>query len=189
MPATSVQGRLQVGGATVLLQKVRERRRPGPGNLKKPRTRPASWLSDEPQVEGYQPGAAGSSLAYGSRVPEERLKLVLKVGEERQSCDTPGHPDAFRRIVRRFTRSHRKSVTSSGRSSIRRRHMTKLALLIFLAAAASVHARDTKDVRRDVFDVCNQFVINEPDEPISFGFTRDCILYDPNMNAPEWLAW
>jgi hypothetical protein len=33
--------------------------------------------------------------------------------------------------------------------------MTKLALFIFLGAAApSVHAGDTKDARRDVFDVC-----------------------------------
>jgi hypothetical protein len=38
--------------------------------------------------------------------------------------------------------------------------MTKL-LLMFLGAAAapSVHAGDTRDVRRDIFDVCNQFVI------------------------------
>ena len=67
--------------------------------------------------------------------------------------------------------------------------MTKLALFIFLAAAPSAHARDSNDVRRDVFDVCNQFVINEPDQPITFGFTRDCILYDPDTKAPEWLAW
>ena len=74
---------------------------------------------------------------------------------------------------------------------IRRHHMTRLSLFIFLGAAAapSVHAGDTKDARRDVFDVCNQFVINEPDQPISFGFTRDCILYDPDMRAPEWRAW
>jgi hypothetical protein len=52
--------------------------------------------------------------------------------------------------------------------------MTKLALFIFLgdAGAPSVHAGDTKDAHRDVFDVCNQFVINELDRPISFGFTR-----------------
>ena len=67
--------------------------------------------------------------------------------------------------------------------------MTKCALFIFLAAANSGLARDTKDVRRNVFDVCNQFVINEPDQPITFGFTRDCILYDPDTKAPEWLAW
>jgi hypothetical protein len=68
--------------------------------------------------------------------------------------------------------------------------MTKLALFIFLgaAAASSVHARDTKDARRDVFDVCNQFVINEPDQPIHFGFSRDCILYEPDTQAPEWRA-
>jgi hypothetical protein len=64
--------------------------------------------------------------------------------------------------------------------------MTRLALFIFLGAAApSVHAGDTKDARRDVFDVCNQFVIDEPDQPIGFGFTRDCILYDPDIRAPE----
>jgi hypothetical protein len=68
--------------------------------------------------------------------------------------------------------------------------MTKLALLIFLAAAAapSLHAKDTIDARRDVFDFCNQFVINEPDRPIRFGFSRDCILYDPDLHAPEWNA-
>jgi hypothetical protein len=64
--------------------------------------------------------------------------------------------------------------------------MTKLALFIFLGAAApSVHAGDTKDARRDAFDVCNQFVINEPGQPISFGFTRDCILHDLDIPAPE----
>jgi hypothetical protein len=65
--------------------------------------------------------------------------------------------------------------------------MTKLALFILLGAAGapSVLAGDTKDARRDVFDVCKQFVINEPDQPISFGFTRDCILYDPDIPAPE----
>jgi hypothetical protein len=67
--------------------------------------------------------------------------------------------------------------------------MTKLALFIFLAVAPSGYARDIKDVRRDVFDVCNQFVINEPDQPIAFGFTRDCILHDPDMKTQEWLAW
>jgi hypothetical protein len=66
--------------------------------------------------------------------------------------------------------------------------MTKLALLIFLGAAAapSVHAGDTKDSRRDLFDVCNQFVINEPDQSLRFGFSRDCILYDPDIQTPEW---
>jgi hypothetical protein len=64
--------------------------------------------------------------------------------------------------------------------------MTKLALFIFLGAAApSVHAGDTKDARRDVFDICNQFVINEPDRSIGFGFARDCILYDPDVQTPE----
>jgi hypothetical protein len=68
--------------------------------------------------------------------------------------------------------------------------MTKLALLMFLGAAAapSVHAGDTKDARRDVFDVCNQFVINEPEQSARFGFSRDCILYDPDIRAPEWGA-
>jgi hypothetical protein len=66
--------------------------------------------------------------------------------------------------------------------------MTKLALFMFLGAAAapSVHAGDTKDARRDLFDFCNQFVINEPDQPIRFGFSRDCILYEPDLLAPEW---
>jgi hypothetical protein len=64
--------------------------------------------------------------------------------------------------------------------------MTKLALFIFLGAAApSVHAGDTKDARRDVFDICTQFVINEPDRPIGFGFARDCILHDPDVQTPE----
>jgi hypothetical protein len=66
--------------------------------------------------------------------------------------------------------------------------MTKLALFMFLGAAAAptVHAGDTKDARRDVFEFCNQFVINEPDQSIRFGFSRDCILYDPDLHAPEW---
>jgi hypothetical protein len=66
--------------------------------------------------------------------------------------------------------------------------MTKFALFIFLGAAAapSVHARDTKDARRDVFDVCKQFVINEPEQSFHFGFSRDCILYDPDMQTREW---
>jgi hypothetical protein len=66
--------------------------------------------------------------------------------------------------------------------------MTKLALFMFLGAAAtpSVHAGDTKDARRDVFDFCDQFVINEPDHPMRFGFSRDCILYDPDLHAPDW---
>jgi hypothetical protein len=66
--------------------------------------------------------------------------------------------------------------------------MTKLALLFFLGAAGapSVHAGDTKDARRDVFDICDQFVINEPDQPMRFGFGRDCILYDPDSRVPEW---
>jgi hypothetical protein len=66
--------------------------------------------------------------------------------------------------------------------------MTKLALLILFGAGAapSVHARDAKDARRDIFDVCKQFVINEPDQSIRFGFSRDCILYDPDTPVPEW---
>jgi hypothetical protein len=66
--------------------------------------------------------------------------------------------------------------------------MTKLALLMFLGAAAapSVHAGDTRDARRDMFDFCNQFVINEPDQPVRFGFSHDCILYDPDVQTPEW---
>jgi hypothetical protein len=66
--------------------------------------------------------------------------------------------------------------------------MTKLALFMFLGATAapSVHAGDTRDARRDVFDFCNQFVINEPDPQFRFGFAHDCILYDPDNHPPEW---
>jgi hypothetical protein len=66
--------------------------------------------------------------------------------------------------------------------------MTKLALFMFLGTAAvpSVPAGDIKDARRDVFDICNQFVINEPDHSSRFGFSRDCILYDPDVPAPDW---
>jgi hypothetical protein len=66
--------------------------------------------------------------------------------------------------------------------------MMKLALFIFLSATAvpSVHAGDTRDARRDVFDVCNQFVINEPEQTLRFGFSRDCILDESDTQAPEW---
>jgi hypothetical protein len=66
--------------------------------------------------------------------------------------------------------------------------MTKLALFMFLGAAVapSVQAGDTRDARRDVLDFCNQFVINEPDQSMRFGFSHDCILYDPDIHAPEW---
>jgi hypothetical protein len=66
--------------------------------------------------------------------------------------------------------------------------MTKFALFMLLGAGAvpSVHAGDARDARRDVFDFCDQFVINEPDQPMRFGFSRDCILYDPDLHAPEW---
>jgi hypothetical protein len=65
--------------------------------------------------------------------------------------------------------------------------MTKLALFMFLGAAAapSVHAGDTRDARRDVLDFCNQFVINEPDQT-RFGLSRDCILYDPDLPVSDW---
>jgi hypothetical protein len=68
--------------------------------------------------------------------------------------------------------------------------MTKLALFMFLGAAAapSVHAGDTRDARRDIYDFCNQFVINEPDQNIRFGFSHNCILYDPDVPTPEWRA-
>ena len=66
--------------------------------------------------------------------------------------------------------------------------MTKLALFMFLGAAAApmVRAGDARDARRDVFDICNQFVINEPDQSLRFSFSRDCILYDPDIQTPEW---
>jgi hypothetical protein len=56
------------------------------------------------------------------------------------------------------------------------------------AAARSVHAGDAKDARRDALDVCDQLVINEPHQEIRFGFSRDCILYDPDLQAqgPDW---
>jgi hypothetical protein len=91
--------------------------------------------------------------------------------------------------VRPFTQESSKTGYPAGHVfQLRRRHMTKLALFMFLGAAAapSVHAGDAKDARRDVFDVCNQFVINEPDQSLRFGFSRDCILYDPDIQTPEW---
>jgi hypothetical protein len=51
--------------------------------------------------------------------------------------------------------------------------MTKLVCLLDAAAAPSMHAGDAKDARRDVLDVCDQLVINEPDQEIRFGFSRD----------------
>jgi hypothetical protein len=63
--------------------------------------------------------------------------------------------------------------------------MTKLALFIFLSSAPAVYVGDTEDARREMFDVCNQFVIHEPDQLIHFGFARDCILYDPDTPTPE----
>jgi hypothetical protein len=66
--------------------------------------------------------------------------------------------------------------------------MTKLVILIFLAAVAapSVKARDTKDAQQDFFDVCNQFVINDPVQLPYFGFSTNCILYDLDAQATEW---
>ena len=116
------------------------------------------------------------------------LKFILTTIPASMAAERTAYPDAFRRMVRRFTQESPKAGYSSGMSSIRRRPMPKLALFIFLGAAAapSLHVRDTKDVRRHVSDVCNQFVINDPGRPPRVDFSRDCIVYDPDMKTPEW---
>jgi hypothetical protein len=63
--------------------------------------------------------------------------------------------------------------------------MTKLIFFILLsiAAARSVQAGDTKDSLRDVMDVCNQFVINDPDRGMRLDYHNDCDIYD-DRDAP-----
>jgi hypothetical protein len=59
--------------------------------------------------------------------------------------------------------------------------MTRLVLLMFLSttAAPAVRAGDTRDSRRDVVDVCNQFVIEDPAPGIGVDYGHnDCFLYD-----------
>jgi hypothetical protein len=45
-------------------------------------------------------------------------------------------------------------------------------IYFFSATPAPLRCMQETPRTRHVFDVCNQFVINEPDRPISFGFTR-----------------
>jgi hypothetical protein len=53
--------------------------------------------------------------------------------------------------------------------------MIKLAFFMLLnATAAPILAGDKKDSLRDVMDICNQFVINDPDPGIRLGHHGDC---------------
>jgi len=59
--------------------------------------------------------------------------------------------------------------------------MTRLVLLMFLGttAAPAVQAGDTRDSRRDIVDICNQFVIEDPAPGIRVDYGHnDCFLYD-----------
>ena len=58
--------------------------------------------------------------------------------------------------------------------------MTKVLFFMLLSAAAapSVRAGDTKDSLRDVMDICNQFIINDPDPGIRLDYRNDCDIYD-----------
>jgi hypothetical protein len=58
--------------------------------------------------------------------------------------------------------------------------MTKLVFFLLLSAASapSVRAGDTKDPLRDVMDICNQFIINDPDPGIRLDYRNDCDIYD-----------
>jgi hypothetical protein len=57
--------------------------------------------------------------------------------------------------------------------------MTKVVFFILLSAAAapSVRAGDTKDSLRDVMDICNQFIINDPDSGIRLDYHNNCVIY------------
>jgi hypothetical protein len=99
-------------------------------------------------------------------------------------ADRPGGPEAedeFDLGVRRFTLESSKVCYQhdAGCLQLRRRVMTKLIFLILLsvAAARSVQAGDTKDSLRDVMDVCNQFVINDPDPGMRLDY-HNCDIYD-----------
>ena len=48
-------------------------------------------------------------------------------------------------------------------------------MLLSAAAALSVRAGDTKDSLRDI---CNQFIINDPDPGIRPNYHNDCDIYD-----------
>jgi hypothetical protein len=58
--------------------------------------------------------------------------------------------------------------------------MTKVVFFMLLSAAVapSVRAGDTKDSLRDVMDICNQFIINDPDPGIRLDYHNDCDIYD-----------
>jgi hypothetical protein len=58
--------------------------------------------------------------------------------------------------------------------------MTKVVFFMFLSAAAalSVRAGDTKDSLWDIMDICNQFIINDPDPGIRLDYHIDCDIYD-----------
>ena len=61
--------------------------------------------------------------------------------------------------------------------------MTKVVFFMLLSAAAalSVRAGDTKDSLRDVMDICNQFIINDPDRGTRLDYRNDCDIYDDGM--------
>ena len=71
--------------------------------------------------------------------------------------------------------------------------MTRLVLLMFLSttAAPAVQAGDTRDSRRDVVDVCNQFVIKlmKLDSRIDMGVSRrpECGRANKNRMV-EWMS-
>jgi hypothetical protein len=63
--------------------------------------------------------------------------------------------------------------------------MTKVVFFMLLGAAAapSVRAGDTKDSLRDVMDICNQFIINDPDPGFRPHYHNDCHIYDDSDAA------
>jgi hypothetical protein len=63
--------------------------------------------------------------------------------------------------------------------------MTKVVFftLLSVAAAPSVRAGDTKDSLRDVTDICNQFIINDPDPGFRLHYHNDCHICDDSDAA------
>jgi hypothetical protein len=61
--------------------------------------------------------------------------------------------------------------------------MTKVVFFMLLSAAAapSVRAGDTKDSLRDVMDICNQFIFNDPDPGIRLDYHNDCDITTTGM--------
>ena len=57
-------------------------------------------------------------------------------------------------------------------------------MLLSAAAALSVRAGDTKDPLRDIMDICNQFIINDPDPGIRLDYHNNCVIYDERDAAP-----